>query len=57
MVPPGKTLESGFVYVGNPCKQMRKLSDKERGFFTYSPANYVKLKNQYLLEQQTMTAD
>jgi carbonic anhydrase/acetyltransferase-like protein (isoleucine patch superfamily) len=55
MVPPGKTLESGFVYVGNPCKQMRKLSDKERGFFTYSPANYVKLKDQYLLEQQALT--
>ena len=57
MVPPGKTLESGFVYVGNPCKQTRKLPDKERGFFPYSPANYVKLKNRYLLEQQTMTAD
>jgi carbonic anhydrase/acetyltransferase-like protein (isoleucine patch superfamily) len=51
MVPPGKTLESGFVYVGNPCKPMRKLSEKERGFFTYSPANYVKLKDQYLLER------
>ena len=51
MVPPGKTLESGFVYVGNPCKAMRKLSEKERGFFTYSPANYVKLKDQYLLER------
>ena len=52
MVPPGKTLESGFVYVGNPCKQMRPLTDSEKTFFTYSPANYVKLKDQYLLEQQ-----
>ncbi len=52
MVPPGKTLESGFVYVGNPCKQMRALSEREKTFFSYSPANYVKLKDQYLAEQQ-----
>ncbi len=50
MVPPGKTLETGYVYVGNPCKQMRALSESEKSFFTYSPANYVKLKDQYLLE-------
>ncbi len=51
MVPPGKTLESGFVYVGNPCKQLRALTESEKKFFTYSPANYVKLKNQYLGKQ------
>jgi carbonic anhydrase/acetyltransferase-like protein (isoleucine patch superfamily) len=51
-VPPGKVLHSGFVYVGNPCKQMRELSESEKNFFTYSPANYVKLKDQYLAEQQ-----
>jgi carbonic anhydrase/acetyltransferase-like protein (isoleucine patch superfamily) len=50
IVPPGKRLESGFVYVGNPCKQARALKDSERKFFTYSPANYVKLKDQYLAE-------
>lgn len=53
MVPPGKTLESGYVYVGNPCKKLRPVSDRERSFFTYSPANYVKLKDQYLAEQDT----
>ncbi len=51
LVPPGKTLESGFVYVGNPCRQLRPVTDDERRFFTYSPANYVKLKNQYLTDQ------
>ena len=51
MVPPGKTLASGFVYVGNPCKAMRALSESEKSFFTYSPANYVKLKDEYLAEQ------
>lgn len=51
MVPPGKQLSSGYVYVGNPCKQLRPLTDSEKRFFTYSPANYVKLKDQYLAEQ------
>jgi carbonic anhydrase/acetyltransferase-like protein (isoleucine patch superfamily) len=50
VVPPGKTVKSGAVYVGNPCKCLRAITDKERHFFTYSPANYVKLKNQYLAE-------
>lgn len=50
MVPPGKTLASGYVYVGNPCKQMRPLAEKEKAFFSYSAANYVKLKDHYLAE-------
>ena len=50
MVPPGKTLASGYVYIGNPCKQMRPLSEKEKAFFSYSAANYVKLKDEYLAE-------
>lgn len=50
LVPPGKTLQSGFLYVGSPVKQVRALTDKERAFFTYSAANYVKLKDLHLAE-------
>ncbi|MWJ29459.1 gamma carbonic anhydrase family protein [Halomonas sp. ZH2S] len=50
VVTPGKQLESGYVYAGNPAKAMRPLKDKERAFFTYTAGNYVKLKDQYLLE-------
>ena len=50
LVPPGKTLESGFLYVGSPVKQARALTDKERAFFPYSAANYVKLKDLHLAE-------
>lgn len=50
LVPPGKRLASGFVYVGNPAKQLRPLTEAEREFFTYSPANYVRLKDRYLAE-------
>ena len=48
LVPPGKTLKSGYVYVGNPCRQLRRITQAEREFFTYSAANYVGLKDQYL---------
>lgn len=50
LVPPGKVLESGFLYVGSPVKQARALTDKERAFFSYSAANYVKLKDLHLAE-------
>lgn len=48
LVPPGKLLASGFLYVGSPCKQARPLKESERRFFQYSAQNYVKLKNEYL---------
>ncbi|MDH4558915.1 gamma carbonic anhydrase family protein [Pseudomonas sp. BN417] len=50
LVPPGKRLESGYLYVGSPVKQARALSDKEKAFFTYSAANYVKLKDLHIAE-------
>jgi len=52
LVPPGKTLESGHLYVGSPCKKARALTDKERTFFKYTAANYVKLKDEYLNGQE-----
>lgn len=48
LVPPGKRLESGFVYAGSPAKQIRVISEKEREFFRYSAQNYVRLKDNYL---------
>jgi len=51
MVPPRKTLESGYIYVGNPCKKLRPLRAQEQKFFRYSAASYIKLKDQYLKEE------
>ncbi len=48
LVPPGKRLVSGFLYMGSPVKQVRPLKDSERSFFQYSADNYVQLKNTYL---------
>ena len=50
VVPPGKHCESGFVYMGSPAKQQRPISEKERSFFRYTAANYVKLKDKHLAE-------
>ncbi len=50
LVPANKTLRSGYMYMGSPAREVRPLSDKERQFFTYTAANYVRLKDQYLNE-------
>ncbi len=49
LIPPGKKLASGFLYVGSPVKQARALTEKEKSFFTYSANNYSKLKEKYRL--------
>lgn len=51
LVPPGKVLESGYLYVGLPVKQVRPLTEKELAFFKYSATHYVKLKNDYAAEE------
>jgi carbonic anhydrase/acetyltransferase-like protein (isoleucine patch superfamily) len=50
LVPPNKTLTSGYLYVGNPVKQVRPLKDSEAAFLKKSAINYVELKNDYLNE-------
>lgn len=51
VVPPGKVLPSGWLYLGSPAKPVRQLSEKELSFFTYTAANYVRLKDAYLRDQ------
>lgn len=50
LVPPGKVLKSGHLYVGRPAKMVRPLSEKELSYFSYTAGNYVKLKNEHLAE-------
>lgn len=51
LVPPNKHLESGYLYVGNPCKRARPLNDSELAFFKYTTKNYSNLKDEYLAER------
>lgn len=51
LVPPNKTLKAGYLYLGSPVKQIRKLTDAELEELTYSSSNYVKWKDNYLSNQ------
>lgn len=48
VVPPGKILESGYLYLGNPARAVRKLNSQELEQLEYSAQHYVRLKNLYL---------
>jgi carbonic anhydrase/acetyltransferase-like protein (isoleucine patch superfamily) len=49
LVPPGKVLESGYLYVGRPVKRVRALSVEEIAYLRYSAEHYVRVKDNYLL--------
>ena len=48
LVAPGKTLESGYLYVGSPARQARPLKEKELAWLEYSSGHYVALKNNHM---------
>jgi len=48
VVPPGKILESGHLYLGNPARAVRKLTEKEIEHLEYSAQHYIRLKEFYL---------
>ena len=48
LVPEGKVLESGYLYVGRPAKKVRALTPDELTHFLYSANHYVSVKNQYM---------
>jgi len=48
LVPPGKRLEGGYLYVGSPAKQVRPLKETEKQFLEYSYKHYIHLKDEYL---------
>ena len=52
LVPTGKVLESGYLYVGTPVKQLRELNKKENEFLKYSADHYVKIKNQHKIPER-----
>ncbi len=47
LVPPGKVLEAGHLYVGSPAQKARPLDARELEFLEYSAENYVRLKNRH----------
>ena len=51
LVPPNKRLESGYLYIGNPAKQARPLTEGEVTFLKQSALNYIETKDEHLAEQ------
>ena len=52
LVPPGKRLVSGYLYLGSPVKQeARKLTELRVVGLLYSSNNYVGWKDDYLAQE------
>ncbi|MDR3412705.1 MAG: gamma carbonic anhydrase family protein [Formivibrio sp.] len=47
LVPPGKKLRSGYLYLGSPVREIRPLTEEELASFNYSANNYVLLMKRY----------
>lgn len=48
LVPPGKILEGGYLWMGQPVKKARLLTEQELAYLDYSSSHYVDLKNRHL---------
>jgi carbonic anhydrase/acetyltransferase-like protein (isoleucine patch superfamily) len=48
LVAPGKVVGEGEMWLGNPARKVRMLSDSEIEALYYSAQHYVRLKDRYL---------
>lgn len=47
LVPEGKTLQGGYLYLGRPAKPLRPLTPDELAYFDYSARHYIELARSY----------
>ena len=50
LIAPGKVVGEGELWLGNPAKKVRMLSDAEIEALYYSAGHYVRLKDRYLAD-------
>ena len=48
MVPPGREVGEGELWVGSPARCVRRLTDAQIEGLHYSAGHYVRLKDAYL---------
>lgn len=48
VLPPGKEVASGELWLGSPARRVRELSAEQIQALYYSASQYVRLKDQYL---------
>jgi carbonic anhydrase/acetyltransferase-like protein (isoleucine patch superfamily) len=53
LVPPGKILKSGHLYLGNPARMARPLTEQEISYFHYTSKRYVDLAGEYIEAENT----
>ena len=53
LVPPGKRLEGGWLWMGRPATKVRPLTDDEIAHLRYSAEHYVAVKDDYLAEPES----
>ena len=47
LVTGGQVLDSGFLYVGQPARRARRLTERELDYLDYAAAHYVELAGRY----------
>ncbi|MEW8690940.1 MAG: gamma carbonic anhydrase family protein [Candidatus Thiodiazotropha endolucinida] len=47
LVPQGKRLEGGYLWLGQPARRVRPLSDREKEIMLYNAEHYVKLAQRH----------
>ncbi len=53
LVPPGKELEGGWLWVGQPVIRKRELTEKELDYFEYSSRHYVSVKDMHMSNKRS----
>ncbi|MDO4433850.1 MAG: gamma carbonic anhydrase family protein [Alysiella sp.] len=48
LVPPRKILQSGYLYMGSPVRQIRALSEEEKAHLLASAQHYMRVAADYL---------
>lgn len=57
LITSGKRLESGYLYIGSPAKQVRALTPDEIAGLRYSAEHYIRVKNNFLITDASDAAD
>ena len=47
LVNPGKRVQGGYLWMGQPVRRARELTDKEKAYLNYSAAHYVRLQRRH----------
>ncbi len=47
LVPPGRRIEGGWLWLGQPARRARRLTDRELEYMAYIAAHYVRLKDRH----------